>query len=106
MLSGDQMTKAKAALCSAVAKHFPNAASVSPSSLSDPAVMSTASSSFASSENMPVGGATEMLKNFVSQHASDIVESCAVSNATGGITSKLPGGGSGGVPAIPKIPAY
>lgn len=103
MLTGDQMAKAKSALCSAVAKHFPSATSVTPSTLTNPAVMTTASTSFASSEHMPVGGATSMLKNFVSQHASDIIESCAVSNAEGSLKSKLPGGS---IPAMPKIPGY
>jgi hypothetical protein len=103
MLTGDQMAKAKSALCSAVAKHFPSATSISPSTLTNPAVMTTASTSFASSEHMPVSGASSMLKNFVSQHASDIIEACAVSNAEGSLKSKLPGGS---IPAMPKIPGY
>jgi hypothetical protein len=104
MLTGDQMAKAKSALCSAVASHFPSATSISPSTLSNPAVMTTASSSFASSAHLPLGGATSMLKNFVSEHASDIIESCAVSNATDSLKSKLP---VGSIPSsIPKLPAY
>jgi hypothetical protein len=102
VLSGDQQSAANSALCSAVGSHFPNAASVSPSSLSDPAVMSTAASSFAGTTNLPLPGATDLLKGYVAQHATDILASCAASNATGGLTSKLPG--AGGLPSIPKMP--
>jgi hypothetical protein len=38
----------------------------------------------------------------VSQHGSDILASCATSNVTGGLTSKVPGAGS--LPSIPKLP--
>ena len=102
VLAGDQQSAANRALCSALASHFPNTASVTPSALSDPAVMSTAASSFAASSNLPLPGATELLKGYVSQHAGDILASCAASNATGGLTSKLPGAGS--LPSIPSMP--
>jgi hypothetical protein len=100
-LTGDQQSAANSALCSAVGSHFPNPASAGPSALSDPAVMSTAASSFAGSAHLPLPSATDMLKGYVAQHATDILASCAVSNATGGMT--LPSGG-GGLPSIPKMP--
>jgi hypothetical protein len=102
VLTGDQQSTANSALCSAIGSHFPNAASVGPSALSDPAVMATAASSFAGSTHLPLSGATDLLKGYVAQHATDILASCAASNATGGLTSKLPGAGS--FPSIPKMP--
>ena len=102
VLTGDQQSAANSALCSSLASHFPNPASVSPSALSDPAVMSTAASSFAGSTSLPLPGATDLLKGYVTQHAGDILASCAANNATGGLTSKLPGAGS--LPSIPQMP--
>ena len=81
-LTGDQQSAANSALCSAIGSHFPNPASAGPSALSDPAVMSTAASSFAGSTELPLSGATDMLKGFVAQHATDILASCATANAT------------------------
>jgi len=101
-LTGDQQSAANSALCSAIGSHFPNAASVGPSALRDPGVMSTAASSFAGSAHLPLPGATDLLKGYVAQHATDILASCATSNATGGLTPKLPGAGS--FPSIPKMP--
>jgi hypothetical protein len=102
VFTGDQQSAANSALCSALGSHFPNPASVSPSALSDPAVMSTAASSFAGSTNLPLPGATDLLKGYVAQHAGDILASCAANRATGGLTSKLPGAGS--LPSIPQVP--
>jgi len=101
-LTGGQQTAANSALCSAIGSHIPNPASAGPSALSDPAVMSTAASSFAGSTKLPISSATDLLKGYVSQHATDILASCAASNATGGLTSKLPGAGS--LTTIPKMP--
>ena len=101
-LTGDQQSAANNALCSAIGSHFSNPASAGPSALSDPAVMSTAASTFAGSTHLPLPGATDLLKGYVAQHATDILASCATSNATGGLTSKLPGAGS--LPSIPKMP--
>jgi hypothetical protein len=101
-LTGRQQTAANSALCSAIGSHFPNPASAGPSALSDPAVMSTAASSFAGSTKLPVSSATDLLKGYVSQHATAILASCATSNATSGLTSKLPGAGS--FTSIPKMP--
>jgi len=101
-LTGDQQSAANSALCSAIGSHFPNPASAGTSALSDPAVMSAAASSFAGSTNLPLPGAADLLKGYVAQHASDILASCATSNATGGLTSKIPGAGS--LPSIPKMP--
>ena len=101
-LTGGQQTAANNALCSAIGSHIPNPASAGPSALSDPAVMSTAASSFAGSTKLPISSATDLLKGYVSQHATDILASCAASNATGGLTSKLPGAGS--LTTIPKMP--
>jgi hypothetical protein len=102
VLTGDQQSAANSALCLALGSHFPNIASVSPSALSDPAVMSTAASSFAGSTSLPLPGATDLLKGYVTQHASDILASCAANNATGGLNSKLPGASS--LPSIPQMP--
>jgi hypothetical protein len=99
-LTGDQQSAANSALCSAVGSHFPNPASAGPSALSDPTVLSIAASSFAGSTHLPLPNATNMLKGYVAQHATDILASCAFSSATGGM--KLPGGGS--LPSIPKMP--
>ena len=99
-LTGDQQSAAKTALCSALASHFPNPTAAGPSALSDPGVMSAAASTFAGSTSLPLSGATDMLKAYVAQHATDILASCAVSNATGGLTSQLPGN----MPSMPKMP--
>src|ERR1700730_2127376 len=72
VLTDNQQSAANSALCSAIGSHFPHTASVSPSALSDPAVMSTAASSFAGSTNLPLPGATDLLKGYVAQHAGDI----------------------------------
>jgi hypothetical protein len=100
-LTGGQQTAANNALCSAIGSHFPNPASAGPSALSDPTVMSAAASSFAGSTKLPLSSATDLLKGYVSQHATDILASCATSNASG-LTSNLPGAGS--LPSIPKMP--
>ena len=101
-LTGSQQSAANTALCSAVGSHFPNPASAGPSALSDPAVMTTAASSFAGSTNLPLSSATDMLKGYVAQHAADILASCATGSATSGITSKIPGAGS--LPSVPNMP--
>jgi uncharacterized lipoprotein YajG len=101
-LTGDQQTAANSALCSAIGSHFPNPAAAGPSALSDPAVMSTAASSFAGSTSLPLSSATDMLKGYVAQHATDILASCATSNATSGVTSKIPGASS--LPSVPNMP--
>jgi len=97
-LTGDQQSAANSALCSALGSHFPNPAAAGPSALSDPAVMSTAASSFAGSTSLPLSSATDMLKGYVAQHATDILASCA----TSGVTSKIPGAGS--LPSVPNMP--
>jgi hypothetical protein len=104
-LTGDQQTAANSALCSAIGSHVPNPASAGPSALSDPSVMSAAASTFAGSTNLPLAGATDMLKGYVAQHATDILASCATANATnaaGSVTSKIPGAGS--LPSVPSMP--
>jgi hypothetical protein len=101
-LTGGQQSAANSALCSAIGSHFPNPAAAGPSALSDPAVMSTAASSFAGSTSLPLSSATDMLKGYVAQHATDILASCATSNATSGLTSKIPGAGS--LPSVPSMP--
>jgi hypothetical protein len=63
-------------------------------------VLSAAAPAFAGSTNLPVPSATDMLKAYIAQHATDIMASCAVSNATGGM--KMPGGSS--LPSMPKMP--
>ena len=108
-LTGDQQSAANSALCSAIGSHIPNPAAAGPSALSDPSVMSAAASSFAGSTNLPLAGATDMLKGYVAQHATDILASCATANATSAagsaassMTSKIPGAGS--LPSVPNMP--
>lgn len=101
-LTGSQQSAANSALCSAVGSQVPNAASADPSVLSSPAVMSTAATTFAGSTSLPLASATTMLQSYVAAHATDILASCAVSNATGGLTSKIPGASS--MPSMPKMP--
>ena len=101
-LTGDQQSAANSALCSAIGSHFPNPASAGPSALSQPAVISTAASTFAGSTHLPLPDSTNLLKGYVAQHATDILASCAASNATSGLTSKLPGASS--MPSVPKWP--
>jgi hypothetical protein len=99
-LTGGQQSLANKALCSALGSHVPDPASASPSALSSPVVMSTAASSFAGSTHLPLPSATGLLKGYVAQHATDILASCAISNATSGLTNKIPG--TGQLPSIPK----
>ncbi len=108
-LTGDQQSAANSALCSAIGSHFPNPAAAGPSALSDPGVMSAAASSFAGTTNLPLSGATDLLKGYVAQHATDILASCATTNATSAagnaassMTSKIPGAGS--LPSVPNMP--
>ena len=101
-LTGDQQTAANSALCSALASHVPNPASASPSALSDPSLISTAAASFAGSTSLPLPSATSMLQGYVAQHATDILASCAVTNATGSVTSKIPGASN--LPSVPGMP--
>lgn len=65
-------------------------------------MISAAASTFAGSTQLPQPSVTSMLQGYVAQHATDILASCAVSNATGGLTSKIPGAGS--VPSMPQVP--
>lgn len=101
-LTGEQQTAANSALCSAIGNQVPNPAAASPSLLSSPSIISAAAEMFASSVHLPLPNATSLLQGYVSQHASDILTSCAASNATSGLTSKIPGASS--VPSIPKMP--
>ena len=111
-LSTNQQAAAKSALCSAVASKLPNPAAAGPSALTDPSVLAAAAPSFASSTKLPLPSATDMLKTYAMQHASDILGSCAASNAASGMTSQIPGGsglpsqvpGASGLPSMPKLP--
>ena len=99
-LTGNQQSLANKALCSALGSQVANPASASPSLLSSPGVMSVAASSFAGGANLPLPSATALLKGYVAEHATDILASCAVSNATGGLTNKIPGANE--MPSMPK----
>jgi hypothetical protein len=101
-LTSVQQSAAKSALCSAIASKFPNPATAGPSALSDPGVLSTAASSFAGSTHLPLPSATDMIKAYAMQHATDILGSCAAGSATSGVTSQIPG--ASGLPSIPKLP--
>ena len=98
-LTGAQQSAANSALCSAIGSQVPNPAAAAPSDLSSPAVISAAASTFAGSTNLPLPSATSMLQGYVARHATDILASCAVSNATSGVTSKIPGASS--LPSMP-----
>lgn len=101
-LTGEQQTAANSALCSAIGNQVPNPAAASPSLLSSPSIISSAAAMFASSVHLPLPSATSLLQGYVSQHGSDILASCATSNMTGGLTSKIPGASN--LPSIPKLP--
>ena len=101
-LTDAQQSAANSALCSIVSKQVPNPASASPSILSDRSVLSAAAPIFAGSVRLPLPDATSMLQGYVMQHASDVLASCAVSNATGGLTSKIPGASN--LPSVPSMP--
>jgi hypothetical protein len=102
LLSGAQQSAAKTALCSAIASKFPNPAAAGPSVLSNPDVLSTAASLFASSTHLPLSGATEMIKAYAMQHAADILGSCATAGSANGTLRQMPG--ASGAPSMPKIP--
>lgn len=98
-LTGDQQTAANSALCSAIGSQVPNPAAAAPSDLSSTAVISAAATTFAGSTNLPLPSATSMLQGYVAQHATDILASCAASNAASGVTSKIPGASN--LPSMP-----
>ena len=101
-LTGDQQSAANSALCSAIGRQVPNPAAAAPSVLSSPGLISAAASTFASGTKLPLPTATSMLQGYVAQHATDILASCAVTNATSGLTPKIPG--ASGMPSMPKMP--
>jgi hypothetical protein len=100
-LSSVQQSAAKSALCSAIASKFPNPAAAGPSALSDPGVLSTAASSFAST-HLPLPSATDMIKAYAMQHTTDILGSCATGGGTSGVVPQIPD--ASGLPSIPKLP--
>jgi len=104
-LTSDQQSAANSALCSAIGSQVPNPAAAAPSDLSSPGVMTAAASTFAGSTQLPLPSATSMLQGYVAQHATDILASCALSNATGGLTSKIPGASASGIPSMPSMPS-
>jgi hypothetical protein len=101
-LTGDQQSAANSALCSALGSHVSSGSVASPSLLSSPAVISTAATLFSGSAHLPLPSATNLLKSYVAQHASDILASCAGSNALGNPASRIPGAGS--LPSVPGMP--
>jgi hypothetical protein len=101
-LTGQQQSAATKALCSALAGNYKDAASAGASGLANPKVLATAATSYAGSMHVSVGSATTLLKGFATQHASDILTSCAAGNAARGLTSGMPGTSS--MPAMPKMP--
>ncbi|MGO9348995.1 MAG: hypothetical protein ACLPZJ_21705 [Terriglobales bacterium] len=100
-LTGDQQLAANSALCSAIGSQVPNPAAASPSLLSSPSVISAAAPIFAGSTQLPLPNATSMLQGYVAQHATDILASCAVGNATGGLPTKIQGMSS--MPSLAKM---
>jgi hypothetical protein len=101
-LSSAQQSAAKNALCSAIASKFPNPAAAGPAALSDPGVLSTAASSFAGTTHLPLPNATDLIKAYAMQHATEILGSCASEGAAAGMAPSIPGGG--GLPSMPKLP--
>jgi len=101
-LTGEQQSAANSALCSAIGNQAPNPAAASPSLLSSQSVISAAAAIFAGSTHLSLPSATSLLQGYVSQHATDILASCAASNATGGLTSQIPGASS--MPSMPSMP--
>ena len=100
----EQQSAAKKAFCSALAGQYKSAASEGASALTNPKVLLSAATNYSSVMHVPVSSASSLLKEFAQQHASDILSSCAVSNATGAASSMLPGGVSSGVPGVGGIP--
>jgi hypothetical protein len=101
-LTGAQQSAANKAICSAIAGNYKDAASASATALTDPKVLTTAASTFASSMNLSIGSATGMLKSYMSQNGTSILTSCAASGTVGGLTPHLPS--VGGLPEAPKLP--
>jgi hypothetical protein len=98
-LNSDQQSLANNALCSALGSQVANPAAATPSDLSSSGVISAAASTFAGTTKLPLPSATTMLQGYVAQHATDILASCAASNAASGLTSKIPAG----MPSMPKV---
>ena len=96
-LTADQQSAATSALCSAAGSKV----SMGPSILQDPAVLNAATSIFASTTHLPIAQATTLLRTFAGEHASDILSSCAASNAAGSLP-KIPS--TGNLPSVPKWP--
>jgi hypothetical protein len=103
-MTGEQQSAAKNAFCSALGGQFKKAASVGASALTDPKVLLTAATNYSSVMHVSVSSATSLLTRFANQHASEILTSCAVNNATRGVPTALPGGVTSGVPGIGGIP--
>jgi hypothetical protein len=103
-MTGEQQSAAKTAFCSALAGQYKNAAATAASALTDPKVLLTAATDYSSAMHISVDSATSLLKEFAQQHASDILSSCAVSNASGAASSMLPGAVSSAVPGVGGIP--
>ena len=99
-LSSEQQSAASKALCSALAGDYRNAATTGVSALTDPKVLLAAATDYSSIMHVSVSSATTLLKEYAVEHGHDILTSCAVSNATRGVTSKLPnlGGGNSQTP--------
>jgi hypothetical protein len=93
-LTSDQQSTAKKVLCNALAGHYKNAASAGVSGLTDPQVLLTGATNYSSAMHVPFSSATELLKGFATQHASEILTSCAVTTATQGVPSTIPSIGS------------
>jgi hypothetical protein len=111
-LTGDQQSAATKPLCGALASNYKEAAKAGVSYLTDPKVLLTAATSYSSVMHVSVSSATSLLKGFATQHASDILTSCAASNVTRGVSPALPSAsgvtsgvpGMGGMPEMPKTP--
>jgi hypothetical protein len=101
-LTEQQQSAANSALCSALSTVTPSPSTATAATLLTPAVLSTASSTFASSTHIAIGPATSLLRGYESQHATEILASCGINNATKGLGSEIPSGGS--VPSMPKMP--
>ena len=71
--------------------HFPSEGPAATPVIQTAPVISAAAPVFAGSAHLPLPSATSMLQQYVAQHATDILASCAASSATGGLASTMPG---------------
>jgi hypothetical protein len=105
-LNGDQQSAATKALCSALSGQYKDAATAGVSALTNPQVLLAAATNYSSVMHVSVSSATTLLKGYATQHATEILSSCAFGNATQGASAAVPNvsGVTSGVPGIGHVP--